>query len=342
MAGSIALAAVGLPPLDVPDVQPAIAGAEYDARIRALAERVEADRIVVYGDREHFANLAFFCGFDPRFEEALLVVGGGEARAAGGERGSLVCVARDRRRRRRPLPLALADGSGPEWRPAPRRCPRATRGSRAEQRRLGRLEGARAERVGARRRAIAAPAFIVDTRPPPDRTGRRSHRPDACRHRARRRSADVSSADQIAAFEWAAARSSRAVARVVLAARPGVTAQQAAGAMGYEGEPLSVHTMFSSGPEVAVGLRSPTARRSSSAMPRRLQSASGAGLCCRAGLVADAAPRIPRAPGHPVLERHRDVVRDRPARRLPAARSTRPSGRRSPARASARRSTQAT
>jgi len=32
--------------------------------------------MVVYGDREHFANLAWMTGFDPRFEEALLVVGG--------------------------------------------------------------------------------------------------------------------------------------------------------------------------------------------------------------------------------------------------------------------------
>ncbi len=30
--------------------------------------------LVVYGDREHFANLTYLTGFDPRFEEALLVV----------------------------------------------------------------------------------------------------------------------------------------------------------------------------------------------------------------------------------------------------------------------------
>src|SRR5262249_33643238 len=77
MASSIVLADVGLPPLDCPDERPEIGGAEYDRRVRALAERVDTDRIVVYGDREHFANLAFFCGFDPRFEEALLVVGDG-------------------------------------------------------------------------------------------------------------------------------------------------------------------------------------------------------------------------------------------------------------------------
>ena len=33
------------------------------------------DRLVVYADREHSANLAWLTGFDPRFEEAILIVG---------------------------------------------------------------------------------------------------------------------------------------------------------------------------------------------------------------------------------------------------------------------------
>ena len=37
--------------------------------------RAGYDRLVVYADREHSANLSFLTGFDPRFEEALLVVG---------------------------------------------------------------------------------------------------------------------------------------------------------------------------------------------------------------------------------------------------------------------------
>ena len=41
---------------------------------RRAAER-GYDRLVVYADREHSANLAWLTGFDPRFEEAVLVVG---------------------------------------------------------------------------------------------------------------------------------------------------------------------------------------------------------------------------------------------------------------------------
>ncbi len=33
------------------------------------------DRLVIWADREHSANLAYLTGFDPRFEEAMLIVG---------------------------------------------------------------------------------------------------------------------------------------------------------------------------------------------------------------------------------------------------------------------------
>jgi hypothetical protein len=37
-------------------------------------EELKLTHIVVYGDREHFANLTYLTGFDPRFEEALLII----------------------------------------------------------------------------------------------------------------------------------------------------------------------------------------------------------------------------------------------------------------------------
>ena len=39
-----------------------------------LMERAGYPPLVVYSDREHFANLAYLTGFDPRFEEALLIL----------------------------------------------------------------------------------------------------------------------------------------------------------------------------------------------------------------------------------------------------------------------------
>jgi hypothetical protein len=72
---NVELRPVDLPALGVPEARPPIAAGEHEARMEALAAAGDSDWVVVYGDREHFANLAFLCGFDPRFEEALLLLG---------------------------------------------------------------------------------------------------------------------------------------------------------------------------------------------------------------------------------------------------------------------------
>ncbi|TQJ29896.1 aminopeptidase P family N-terminal domain-containing protein [Microbacterium sp. SLBN-146] len=68
---------ISLPPIGLPRDLPRVPGSTYEARI-AATERAMADRglaaLVVYADREHFANLAYLTGFDPRYEEALLIL----------------------------------------------------------------------------------------------------------------------------------------------------------------------------------------------------------------------------------------------------------------------------
>src|SRR5690606_1658560 len=39
-----------------------------------LVARADADWVIVYADREHLANIAYLTGFEPRFEEALLLL----------------------------------------------------------------------------------------------------------------------------------------------------------------------------------------------------------------------------------------------------------------------------
>jgi hypothetical protein len=58
-----------------PEVAPS---GEYLRRIEAARAAMDARQLthlVVYGDREHFANMAYLTNFDPRYEEALLVIG---------------------------------------------------------------------------------------------------------------------------------------------------------------------------------------------------------------------------------------------------------------------------
>lgn len=50
---------------------------DYRFRLGMLRERMDADGIdaaVIVGDREHFANIEYFCGYDCRFEESVFVV----------------------------------------------------------------------------------------------------------------------------------------------------------------------------------------------------------------------------------------------------------------------------
>ncbi len=74
----VRLATVDLPDFGVPVERPELPVALYAERVerlRARAAEAGFDRLVVYADREHSANLSFLTGFDPRFEEAMLVLG---------------------------------------------------------------------------------------------------------------------------------------------------------------------------------------------------------------------------------------------------------------------------
>jgi len=67
-----------LPELPVPSEVPALPPEVFQHRAARLEETRQAaglDCLAIYADREHSANLAWLCGFDPRFEEALWIQG---------------------------------------------------------------------------------------------------------------------------------------------------------------------------------------------------------------------------------------------------------------------------
>lgn len=77
MYRNVELAQLDLPEFGLPTVEPTLPAEVYRARLARFVERGRAegyDVLVVYGDREHFANIAYLTGYDPRFEEALLVI----------------------------------------------------------------------------------------------------------------------------------------------------------------------------------------------------------------------------------------------------------------------------
>ena len=176
-------------------------------RLRARLDDRSYDHLVVWADREHSANLAYLTGFDPRFEEAVLVVGasGDPALLVGNECYGTAEAA--------PLPLRCVrfqDLSLPNQpRDASLPLPEIL-GSE------GITSGSRVGVVGwktyASRETIEAPAFLVDEL-------RRATGSRGLVENATDLFIDatdglrvINEVDQLAAFEWAACQTSRASA----------------------------------------------------------------------------------------------------------------------------------
>ena len=260
----VELAVIDLPEFGLPTVQPTVSGEHYARRIAQAHERAaaaELDALVVYGDREHFANLAYLTGYDPRFEEALLILVPGREAA---------------------LVIGLEGWGYAELSPAPIQrvlyrsfslmgMPRAGNPSLAEIfRNAGLQAGQRIGLVGWKyfdtretsspQTWIEVPAFITDTlreiagNPANvvNATALFMNPVDGLRI--------INEVDQLAAFEFSATWASQAVRNVLFAVQPGMTELELSQRMQLPGLPVAVHTMLSAGHRAAYGLPSPSLR----------------------------------------------------------------------------------
>jgi hypothetical protein len=282
----IELTDVAMPSLEVPETLPAISAGEFEERIAALLAAVDVDHVVVYGDREHGASLVFLCNLDPRFEEALLVLGRGRRTLLVGkedigytpivpiEVDVVLCPT---------LSLMGIDRSG---------------GSTLEQA-LREADVGTGDRIGVvgwktllaeessgTFAPIFAPAFVVDTLREIVGSPRLVVDVTAALTSPRAGLRTFCSADQIAVFEWGASRCSAYVMEVLRAARPGVSERETFRGVPWGGEPLSYHPVLASGPDVAVGLRSPSSRRFELGDAAIVGIGLWGGNCARGGLVA--------------------------------------------------------
>jgi Xaa-Pro aminopeptidase len=278
------LTRVELPDFGMPDAMPELPPALYAARLRRLRERAEAggyDRLVIYADREHSANVAYLTGFDPRFEEAILIV------AASGEPAILVgneCYAMAGAA---PMPLRrhlFQDLSLPSQ-PRDRSQPLAE--ILGEE---GIAEGSRVGVVGwktyARREASDAPAFLVDELRRMAGSAGTVENATALLIDAADGLRVVNEVEQLAYFEWAACQTSQGVRNLVFGLRPGLTELEAVRLLEWNGTPLSCHLMLTAGPRARFGLLSPGDRRIQLGDPFTTAFGIWGALNCRAGFVA--------------------------------------------------------
>ena len=277
----------GVPEDDRPEIPPET----YARRVEMLRERADArryDRLVVYADREHSANLSFLTGFDPRFEEALLVIGqaGEPAILVGNECYGMAGAA--------PLPMRrhrFQDFSLPSQ-PRDRSRPLAEILS-DEGISMGRHVGVLGWKSYADRARMEVPAFLVDEL-------RRLTGPNGIVENANDLLIDaadglriVNDIDQLAAFEHAATRTSNGVRNLLTGLRPGLREREAVRLLEWDGTPLSCHLMLTAGPRATLGLLSPGDR----VIERgdRFTTAFGiwGSLTCRAGFVVEDAAELP-------------------------------------------------
>jgi hypothetical protein len=294
------LADIELPDFEVPVEEPLIPAKNYMHRLDLLRDRARDlgfDYFIVYGDREHFANTAYLTGFDPRFEESLLIVDASEREAPAILVGNEGMGYLDISPIRDGLRGILFQGfslMGQE------------RGESRSIRQILLEEGLdKNVRVGVAGwkyftpqedpdywTLLEIPSYIADTL-------RALCGFDNVRNGgsilmdSSRGLRVVNDVDQLAWFEYAASHTSQAVRDMIFGLRPGMTEHDAVRLMRLNALPLSAHLMLSSGPRAFIGLPSPSSRRIERGDPFTTAYGVWGALNSRAGFVVEDATELP-------------------------------------------------
>jgi len=273
---------------------------EFEARVdaaRSAMQELGLTHLVVYGDREHFANLAYLTGFDPRFEEAVLVVApqGEPLLVVGNECQAYLTVSplyvAGRLRSERFQPFSLLN--------QPRDGSRFIREIFADE---GIGKGATVGCVGWKYfsdsehpdggHAIDLPAYLVDTLRQlagwdnvVNATGILMNPDDGLR--------TFCSPSEIAYFEYTNILASEGMKRMIFGIREGMTDHELAKLAQFNGEPLACHMTLVTGDNHDRGLSSPIGAMVRRGAPLASNLAYWGSNSCRAGWVASSPHDLP-------------------------------------------------
>lgn len=285
------LTAVDLPDFGVSTTAPGIAASTYVLRLDRLRRRMAdsgCDNLLVWADREHSANLSFLSGFDPRFEEAMLVVGseGDPAILVGNECWGMAAAA--------PLPMRMhmfQDFSLPGQ---PRDRSRPLGEILGDE---GLTEGTRVGAIGwkpyERSDQLDLPSYLVDeVRGLVGPNGSVTNAVDLLIDPADGLRV-INDVEQLAVFEHAATQTSSAVRRLLFSLRPGMREREAVRLLEWNGSPLSCHLMLTAGERASLGLLSPSDRPIERGDRFTVAFGIWGALNCRAGFVVEDAAELP-------------------------------------------------
>lgn len=243
------------------DYPPEIPKEINEQRCKRAYKESGSDWFIVYADREHSANMLYLCGFDPRFEQAVLVLGKNNQKIliVGNEGywyadNNIVRIDAE-------IVLCQSFSLMGQQRDSSKTLFNILKdigikkGDKVSVAGWKYLEGF--EYAG-QKPMFFAPSFLIDSLRDIiqdndlliDGTRVLMHPEHGLRMQ--------NEPEQLLTFEWTSIRASRAVHGIISNIKSGMTEFEAASYMDYRGEPFSVHMMLGSGKDDINGLRSPT------------------------------------------------------------------------------------
>ncbi|MFA5794155.1 MAG: hypothetical protein WC980_03710 [Candidatus Brocadiia bacterium] len=281
---------------------PSSTAEEFQARINAVRQMMKERRLthlVVYADREHFANLAYLTGFDPRFEEAVLVIGlkSFPLLVVGNECQGYLAVSplyrTGKLRHERFQPFSLLNQPRDKSRFLGRIFSDEGIGKKSFVGCVGWKYFSEAEHP-AGVRTIDIPAYMVDTLRElagPDRVVNSTDilmHPDYGRR-------TFCSPSEIAYFEFTNILASEGMKRMLFGIREGMIDYNLVKLAEYNGEPLGCHLTMVTGSNRELGLSSPMGARIKRGDPFATNICYWGSNICRTGWVAESARDLPAA-----------------------------------------------
>ncbi len=294
---ALRLIRIDWPDFGAPEVPPELGLPEAEARLAAVRAAMSArglECLVVYGDREHAANMQWLTGFDPRFEEAVLIVRQDDALLLAGNE----CLPYTRI-----SPLVQA-GLVRAGHCATLSLPSQPRGGRRLAEWLGDTvpPGAKTGAAGWKyfgpdevdepETTLDIPAFLAD--PLRQIAGSVVNATDLFQHPGYGLRATVDAAE-IARLEFANHMAASALKRMVFGFREGMTDFAAFEAAHVGGLPPGCHPTFATGGRADQGLSGPTGQRLRRGNPVSFNICHWRANICRAGWLAHGHEDLPVA-----------------------------------------------
>jgi hypothetical protein len=274
-----------------PRLGPGIYGARHERLLGAMAD-ANLDALVIYGDREHMANISWATGHDPRFEEALLVVVPGRRPVlfAGNEGYPHAESANGAFDRVLWQPLSLMGQPRDRY----QALGKLLRDAGLEQgMRIGLAgwKGFESEDGSFNPHWFETPHYLVEEL---RNFGVVTNEALLFMHPERGLRV-LNEVDQLACFEYAATKTSSAIRRFIHGVKPGMTEYAACRNMMLDGHTQSTHINMCAGPRARYGLPSPSSRVIERGDPIVVGHGLMGALNCRAGFMVADAQELPAA-----------------------------------------------